>query len=70
VGIADRHFSVLGPFTICRLGGATSENGACQLFSGRPGMQPVEDFEDRQLAACAKAKLKEKRLTKAEFLLQ
>jgi hypothetical protein len=30
----------------------------------------VEDFEDRLLAAYAKAKLKEKRLTKAEFLLQ
>jgi hypothetical protein len=41
-----------------------------QLFSGRPCTHSVEDFEDRLLAAFAKAKLREKKLTKAEFLLQ
>jgi hypothetical protein len=30
----------------------------------------VEDFDDRLLAAYAKAKSKDKRLTEAEFLLQ
>jgi hypothetical protein len=41
-----------------------------QMFSGRPGTQFVEDFEDRLLAAYAKARLKDKKLSKAEFLLQ
>jgi hypothetical protein len=51
------------------LGSGTSTNGV-GLFSGRPGTQSVKDFADRLLAAYAKNKLKEKRLTKAEFLLQ
>jgi hypothetical protein len=50
--------------------GPTSGNGAGQPFNGRPETQSVEDIEDRLLAAYAKTKLKEKRLTKAEFLLQ
>jgi hypothetical protein len=41
-----------------------------QMFSGRPSTQSVEDFEDRLLAAYAKARLKDKKLSKAEFLLQ
>lgn len=41
-----------------------------QLFSGRPDTQSVEDFEDCLLAAYAKAKLRKKKPTKAEFLLQ
>jgi hypothetical protein len=41
-----------------------------QMFSGQPGSQLVEDCEDRLLAAYAKARLKDKKLTKAEFLLQ
>jgi hypothetical protein len=38
-----------------------------EMFSGRPGSQSVEDFEDRLLAVYAKARLKDKKLTKAEF---
>jgi hypothetical protein len=41
-----------------------------QMFSRRPGSQSVEDFEDQLLAAYAKARLKDKKLSKAEFLLQ
>jgi hypothetical protein len=41
-----------------------------QMFSGRPDSQSVEDFEDRLLATYAKARLKDKKLSKAEFLLQ
>jgi hypothetical protein len=40
------------------------------MFSGRPGPQSVEGFEDRLLAAYAKARSKDKKLTMAEFLLQ
>lgn len=63
-------FECLVLLQIVVLGGAMSEGGASQLFSGRPGTQAVDDFKDRLLAAYAKAKLKEKRLSKAEFLLQ
>ncbi|GAQ90914.1 hypothetical protein KFL_007020010 [Klebsormidium nitens] len=49
------------------LAGPSSSVG---LFSGRPGTQSVEDFEDRLLAAYAKAKSKDKKLTEADFLLQ
>jgi hypothetical protein len=40
------------------------------LFSGRPGTQSVEDFEDRLLAAYVKARSKDKKLLQADFLLQ
>jgi hypothetical protein len=69
-GILNGIFKCLVLLQFVVLGGATSGDGAGHLFSGRPGSQSVDDFEDRLLEAYAKAKLKEKRLTKAEFLLQ
>jgi hypothetical protein len=45
-------------------------SSSVELFSGRPGTQSVEDFEDRLLAAYAKARPKDKKLTEADFLLQ
>jgi hypothetical protein len=50
--------------------GAAGAGVYSQMFSGRPGTQSVEDFEDRLLAAYAKARSKDKKLAKAEFLLQ
>jgi hypothetical protein len=50
--------------------GANGAGVYYQIFSGRPGTRSVEDFEDRLLAAHAKARSKDKKLAKAEFLLQ
>jgi hypothetical protein len=41
-------------------------SGSVGLFSGRPGTQSVEDFEDMLLAAFAKARSKDKKLTEAD----
>jgi hypothetical protein len=49
--------------------GAAGARVYSQMFSGRPGTQSVEDFEDWLLAAYAKARSKDKKLAKAEFLL-
>jgi hypothetical protein len=49
------------------LPGSSSSIG---LFSGRPGTQSVENFEDRLLAAYAKVRCKDKKLSEAELLLQ
>jgi hypothetical protein len=43
-------------------------HGGMQLFSGRPGMQLVDDLGDRLETAYAKARSKDKKLTRAEFL--
>jgi hypothetical protein len=45
-------------------------HGGMQLFSGRPRTQSVEDLGDRLEAAYAKARSKDKKLTRAEFLHQ
>jgi hypothetical protein len=48
----------------------TGSSSSIGLFSGRPGTQSVEDFEDRLLAAYAKARSKDKKLSEADFVLQ
>jgi hypothetical protein len=45
-------------------------HGGMQLFSGRPGTQSVDDLRDRLEAAYAKARSKDKKLTRVEFLHQ
>jgi hypothetical protein len=45
-------------------------HGGMQLFNGRPRTQSVEDLGDRLEAAYAKARSKDKKLTRAEFLHQ
>jgi hypothetical protein len=45
-------------------------HGGMQLFSGRPETQSVDDLGDRLKAAYAKARSKDKKLTRAEFLHQ
>jgi hypothetical protein len=45
-------------------------HGGMQLFSGRPRTKSVDDLEDRLEAAYAKARFKDKKLTRAEFLHQ
>jgi hypothetical protein len=45
-------------------------HGDMQLFSGRPGTQSVDDLGNRLEAAYAKARSKDKKLTRAEFLHQ
>jgi hypothetical protein len=45
-------------------------HGGMQLFSGRSGTQSVDDLGNRLEAAYAKARSKDKKLTRAEFLHQ
>jgi hypothetical protein len=42
-------------------------HGGMQLFSGRPETQSVDDLGDRLEAAYAKARSKDKKLTRAQF---
>lgn len=68
--IITGNFKCLVLLNFVVLGSESGGAAGLHTFSGRPGTRSVKDFEDRLLAAFAKARLQEKKLTRAEFLLQ